>query len=85
MSPACCRPRESLGRFLEAPVAKATPATSGSAWSCSTPVCLGPAGCLDLGQPSLLSFPAGVGGGVERENQGFPVMGLHPVPAYAST
>ena len=39
------------------------------------PVCLGPAGCLDLSQPSLPPFLAGVGGGVERENSGVPCDG----------
>lgn len=61
MSQACCCPEESLGRFLEAPVAKATEATSG-AWSCMAPVCLLAAGFLDLGQPYLPCFPVTVGG-----------------------
>lgn len=51
-------PGESLGRFLEAPVAKATEAASGSMMSCPrhSLVCLVPAGCLD--QPPLSSFLA---------------------------
>lgn len=37
-----------------------------------THVCLVAAGCLDLGQPYLPSFPARVGGRTEQENSGVP-------------
>lgn len=49
-----------------------------------THVCLVAAGCLDLGQPYLPSFPARVGGRAEQENSGVPYgkcFTQHPLPA----
>lgn len=62
------RPAASLGGFWKPLLPRQLRPPLEVCGPSQAPVCLTSAGCLDFGHSFLLSFPAGVGGGMEQEN-----------------